>query len=162
MPEMRPEPRARCFDEVETGFDAEAVRAEAARCMECGCRAARECRLRTYATAFAAEQAKYTGRKRAFLRDASHSEIVYETHKCIQCGTCVRLTEEILGTSAMGFVGRGITARVQPALGRQLAEVDGRGIERIVEACPVGALTFKAAKVAALEPAFKRPPTRAI
>ena len=159
MPELGPKPRARCFDEVETGFDAEAVLAEAARCMSCGCRAAHECKLRAYATASGAAQDRFGGRKRAYLRDSSHPEVVYETHKCIQCGTCVRLTEEILGTSAMGFVGRGITARVQPALGRELARVDCRGIEKLVEACPVGALTFKSAKIAALDPEFKRPPT---
>lgn len=158
MPELEAEPRARCFDEVETGFDAATVRAEAARCMECGCRAAHECRLRAYATAFGAAQDRFGGRKRAYLKDASHPTVVYETHKCIQCGTCVRLTEEILGTSAMGFVGRGISARVAPALGRELAKVDGRGIERLVEACPVGALTLKGAKVPTLEPVFARAP----
>jgi NADPH-dependent glutamate synthase beta subunit-like oxidoreductase len=162
MPELHAGSRAATFAEVETGFGAEAVRAEAARCMACGCRAAHECRLRSYATAFDAEQRKYTGRKHVFLRDASHTDVLYESHKCIQCGTCVRLTEEILGTSAMGFVGRGITARVQPALGRELARVDCRGIEKLVEACPVGALTFKNARVAALDPEFKRPPTRTI
>jgi NADPH-dependent glutamate synthase beta subunit-like oxidoreductase/ferredoxin len=168
MPELHPGPRAKCFDEVETGFGKEAVRAEAERCMACGCRAAAECKLRVYATSFGAAQEAYRGRKRGYLRDASHPEVVYETHKCIQCGTCVRLTEEVLGTSAMGFVGRGITARVQPALGRELAKVfasDGRGevaapLRKIVEACPVGALTFKSAKIAALDPQFKRPAPR--
>jgi formate dehydrogenase major subunit len=128
--------------------------------MECGCRAAHECRLRTYAMAFAAAQDRFKGRKRQYARDDSHAEVVYETHKCIQCGTCVRLAEEIIGTSAMGFVGRGITARVQPALGRELAKVDCKGIEKLVEACPVGALTLKSARIAALDPEFKRPPTR--
>jgi len=162
MPELHAESRAATFAEVETGFGAEAVRAEATRCMACGCRAAHECRLRTYSAAFGAEQTRYAGRKRAFLRDTSHPEVVYETHKCIQCGTCVRLTEEILGTSAMGFVGRGITSRVQPALGRELARVNCKGLEKLVEACPVGALTFKSARIAALDPEFKRPPTREI
>jgi formate dehydrogenase major subunit len=162
MPELHPGPRARTFAEVETGFTKDAVLAEAKRCMACGCRAAAECRLRSYAAAFGADQARYTGTKRVYLRDASHPEIVYETHKCIQCGTCVRLTEELIGTNAMGFVGRGITARVQPALGRELARVDCKGLEKIIDSCPVGALTYKNAKVAALDPAFKRPTPKAL
>jgi formate dehydrogenase major subunit len=157
MSELPPAERIKTFEEVETGFDPEAVRAEAKRCMECGCRDAHECRLRSYATAFDADQFQYTGVKRSYERDATHSDIVYESHKCIQCGTCVRITEELLGTSAMGFVGRGITARVMPAMGRDLVEVNGEGLEKIVENCPVGALTLKSASVATLSPEFKRP-----
>ncbi|MBN1140947.1 MAG: FAD-dependent oxidoreductase [Deltaproteobacteria bacterium] len=157
MPELDPQERIRGFSEVETGFDPEAVRAEAQRCMECGCRDAHECKLRSYATAFGADQHRFGGVKRAFERDASHAAVVYDAHKCIQCGNCVRITEEILGTSAMGFTGRGITARVKPAMGRPLGAVDDRQIDRLVENCPVGALTRKDDRVATLEPDFKRP-----
>jgi formate dehydrogenase major subunit len=157
MPELHARERIKSFDEVETGFTVEAARAEAQRCMECGCRDAHECRLRSYATVFGADQFKYTGVKRTYDRDASHPDIVYEAHKCIQCGTCVRITEQLLGTHAMGFVGRGIAARVRPAMGRDLVEVNGEGLAKIVESCPVGALTFKSAAVPVLSPAFKRP-----
>ena len=162
MPELKPADRIKTFEEVETGFDPEVVREEARRCMECGCRDAHECRLRSYATAFDADQFQYIGVKRSYERDATHPDIVYETHKCIQCGTCVRITQELLGTSAMGFVGRGITARVMPAMGRDLVEVNGKGLEKIVENCPVGALTLKSAPVATLSPEFKRPAPKAL
>ena len=71
--------------------------------------------------------------------------------------TCVRLTEEILGTAAIGFAGRGFSSRVKPALGRPLALVNGQGLEIIVEGCPVGALTLKSDKVATLAANFRRP-----
>ncbi|NLC69962.1 MAG: FAD-dependent oxidoreductase [Desulfuromonadaceae bacterium] len=157
MPEREVEERIRGFAEVETGFSEAAVRQEAARCMECGCRDVNECRLRSYATEFHADQFHYRGLKRVYERDDSHAEVVYDAHKCIQCGNCVRLSEEILGTSAVGFTGRGISARVRPAMGRPLAEVDGKGIDQLVENCPVGALIRKDDRVAALEPEFKRP-----
>ncbi len=157
MPHLEAKSRAKIFDEVETGFTPEQIREEAKRCMECGCRDAHECRLRSYATQFGADVDHFSGQGREYHRDDSHQEIVHESHKCIQCGTCVRITENLLGTSAMGFVGRGFTARVKPALGRELAKVDGTGLQKIVENCPVGALTFKEDKVATLDPKFKRP-----
>ncbi len=124
--------------------------------MECGCRDVNECRLRAYATEFQADQFRYRGVKRTFERDASHGEVVYDAHKCIQCGNCVRYTEEVLSTSSMGFVGRGISARVRPALGRPLARIKDRDIGQLVENCPVGALTRKDDPVATLEPEFTR------
>jgi formate dehydrogenase major subunit len=156
MPHLPMDQRTTTFAEVETGFAADAVREEAQRCLECGCRDAHECRLRTYAGQFAASQNSYAGECRSYARDDSHDRIVYEAHKCIQCGTCVRLTDELLGTSVMGFVGRGFTSRVAPALGRQLAMIDDKGLDIIVENCPVGALTFKDAPVPTLSPKFKR------
>lgn len=156
MPHLSMDKRTTTFAEVETGFASDAVRQEALRCLECGCRDAHECRLRTYAGQFTAKQDSYSGECRSYARDDSHDRIVYEAHKCIQCGTCVRLTDELLGTSVMGFVGRGFTARVAPALGRQLAMIDDKGLDIIVENCPVGALTFKDAPVSTLSPKFKR------
>ncbi len=157
MPELDPLERIQTFDEVETGFSEADVREEAKRCMECGCRDAHECKLRDYATAFGADQHRYTGVKRLFERDDSHPEVVYDSHKCIQCGNCVRLTEEVLGTSAMGFTGRGISARVKPAMDRKLKEVTDQGMDTLVENCPVGALTLQDDEVATLESCFKRP-----
>ncbi len=157
MPHLPADSRAKTFDEVETGFTAEQVREEAKRCLECGCRDAHECRLRTYATSFGANVEKFNGERREYDRDDSHNNVVYESHKCIQCGTCVRITDELLGTNAIGFVGRGFTARVKPALGRAMALVNDEGIDKVVENCPVGALTLKTDPVQTLGYIFKRP-----
>ena len=157
MPHLDAKARAKTFDEVETGFPLETVREEARRCMECGCRDAHECRLRSYASCFEATTGRFPGDCRDYNRDDSHGAVVYEEHKCIQCGTCVRLTEELIGTSSMGFVGRGFAARVKPALGRQLVQVDGQGLDKLVANCPVGALTLKSDPVQTLETAFSRP-----
>jgi len=159
MPEREVEERIHGFAEVETGFSEAAVRGEAARCMECGCRDVNDCRLRSYAAEFAADQFRYRGLKRVYERDASHDEVVYDSHKCIQCGNCVRFCEEVLGMAAVGFTGRGIGARVKPALGRPLGAVNGKDIDRLVKNCPVGALIRKDDPVAALEDEFKRPET---
>jgi formate dehydrogenase major subunit len=156
MPHRPAKTRAKTFEEVETGFTKEAAQAEARRCMACGCRDAVECRLREYAGRFNASQTQYEGTVRDYARDESHAEIVHEPSKCIQCGICVRITEAVLGTSAMGFVGRGFVATVKPALGRALANVNQQGLDRIVDNCPTGALTRKSDKVAVYSSDFKR------
>ncbi len=157
MPHLEDEKRRTTFEEVETGFMDQKVIEEAKRCMECGCRDAHECKLRDYATEFGSSAETYAGAHRDFELDESHDSIVYESHKCIQCGNCVRLTEEEIGSHAMGFVGRGFTSRVKPALDVAMALVGHEGLEAIVDNCPVGALTLKSDSVATLKPKFERP-----
>jgi NADPH-dependent glutamate synthase beta subunit-like oxidoreductase/ferredoxin len=157
MPCLEAKKRVASFDEVETGFTQEMVREEARRCMACGCRDAHECKLRAYATLFGAEGELYQGDCREYDLDESHPEIIYEANKCIQCRTCVRITEEILGTSSMQVVGRGFTSRVKPVDGGEMALVKEEGILQIVDNCPVGALTRKGDPVPTLDPVFRRP-----
>lgn len=150
MPHLDPKTRAKTFEEVETGFTEEQARAEAARCMECGCRDAHECALREYATAFEVDPARFSGSKRSFRRDDSHKILVYEEHKCIQCGSCVRACDELFEAPMLGFAGRGFEARVKPALDRAMVLIDDEHLPKLAGFCPVGALTLKTDPVATL------------
>jgi formate dehydrogenase major subunit len=152
MPRLAPKQRAGGFDEVEVGFTPEQARSEAARCMECGCRDAHECALRDFATRFGASAERFTGDKRTYRRDDSHAVLVYEEHKCIQCGCCVRACDELLKSPCLGFAGRGFEARVKPALDRRLALINDEELPKVAEYCPVGALTLKTDAVATLKP----------
>ena len=152
MPHLDALKRSKTFEEVETGFSEEMARSEAARCMECGCRDAHECSLRDFATRYGANADRFGGDRREYRRDDSHAVLVYEEHKCIQCGTCVRVCDELLNSPCLGFSGRGFDARIKPALDRALVLIGDEDLPSLARYCPVGALTLKTDPVATLNP----------
>jgi len=143
MPERPAAERKQDFIAVELGLLQPDMEAEAARCMECGCKAQFECDLRRYATQYQVDIMKLSGAVRRHQLDHSHPLITLDPNKCILCGRCVRMCADILNQSILGFVGRGFTSQIKPALGRPLAETACISCGACVETCPTGALTAK-------------------
>jgi len=69
--------------------------------------------------------------------------VLFESHKCIGCGICVRYGRDVLGKEVLGFTGRGFTSRVAPPFGRSLGAKGITGITVLAEKCPTGALCKK-------------------
>jgi NADPH-dependent glutamate synthase beta subunit-like oxidoreductase len=146
MPTVELARRVASFDEVETGYAAGQARAEAERCLQCGCGAADDCALRDYATEYKASQSVFCdAARRDYAIDTTHPLVNYESGKCIQCGTCVRLLEEQFDDHSLGFANRGFSACVKPPFGKHLGEFlrDPQRSLAIVQACPTGALVRK-------------------
>jgi len=70
-------------------------------------------------------------------RDEHSPVIVRDPEKCILCGKCVRLCDEIQGVGEIGLVKRGLEATITTLLERPL---DCEFCGQCVNACPVGAL----------------------
>ncbi|MBI5705958.1 MAG: NADH-quinone oxidoreductase subunit NuoG [Armatimonadetes bacterium] len=64
--------------------------------------------------------------------------VTLDLERCIQCGRCVRFTEEISGDGELAFRFRG--AQMQPST-FGLKNFDSKFSGNVIEICPVGALT---------------------
>ena len=151
MPEIEVERARGTFDEVETGFAELSAQEEAQRCLECGCRAVNDCKIKEYAARYDVDPTRFAGAARTWFLDDTHPHMNLEAHKCILCASCVRACEELLDIPALGFEGRGFAATVKPPLKRKLVDTlpADADWQKLVDVCPTGALTAKTARVAA-------------
>jgi len=144
MPALDPEERKHNFTEIELGFTEEMAKTEAGRCLACGCQDVFECRLRQLATEYEIDDTRYAGRKRYIpVKKDEHRYILRDPNKCILCGRCVRICNELQGIGALGFAQRGFDTIIEPSLGMPLAETNCESCAQCISTCPTGALTTK-------------------
>ena len=140
MPKRAAEERRSDFLPVDLGLSAETARAEAKRCLECGCHAYGECRLIKFADCVGADCAKYTGEfHRGFVENKVPS-VERNQRKCLQCGLCVRICAEEVGEGILGLVGRGFDTVIRPEFATPEQLTKCASCSRCAEVCPTGAL----------------------
>ncbi|MDR1800138.1 MAG: FAD-dependent oxidoreductase, partial [Bifidobacteriaceae bacterium] len=103
MPEIELAARAGNFDEVEVGFSEKDARAEASRCLRCGCNARFVCDLRTTATGQHVVYQKPLHERPILPVAKGHPFIVRDHNKCISCGRCVAACAEIEGPGVLAY-----------------------------------------------------------
>lgn len=140
-PELDPKERILTFDEVEKTFREEDVLDEAIRCLECGCKAFFECDLQKYATEYQADQKAFLGEFQEYEIDRRHPFIEFDLNKCILCGRCMRICDEVVGASALGLVNRGFITKIAPSLERPLQNTSCITCGLCVDSCPTGAIS---------------------
>jgi len=141
MPVLPLDERRSSFAEVETGFATEDLRVEVGRCLECGCEALFRCDLRRHATEYGVDLAAIVGKANRYEVDRTHPLLTLDPNKCIVCSRCVRTCSDIVGVDAFGFIGRGFSTVVRPALGGSLLETDCVSCGLCLETCPTGAIS---------------------
>ena len=143
MPHMSPADRKTNFKEVNFGFSEEMAKKEAMRCLECGCHDYFECKLISYANDYDVKPSRFAGEKHNRNQENANDLIARNTDKCILCGLCVRVCEEVMGKSAIGLINRGFNTLVEPELGKHLKETECIACGQCVALCPTGALREK-------------------
>ncbi len=142
MPALSPEERVKSFAEVEQGYSLEDLKRETTRCLECGCVALFTCDLRKQATDYGVS-GHFSGEAKEYKMDVSHPLIELDPNKCIMCGRCVRICSEVVGVSAYGFIHRGFSTIVKPAMGGSLLDTDCVSCGLCIGTCPTGAIAQK-------------------
>ncbi len=92
------------------------------RCLECGCHDYFECKLIDFAHQYDVHPERLAGDKNLVEYEDAHPFIVRDPNKCILCGLCVRVCDEVMGVGALGLVNRGFDTVVKPNLEKPLIE----------------------------------------
>ena len=100
-----------------------------------------ECTLQSLARELGVTSRTFRSTKKSFKADASSPAIVRDPAKCILCGKCVRVCEEIQGVSAIDFIGRGSRTSVGTVFNQGLNVSTCISCGQCVMVCPTGALT---------------------
>ncbi len=98
-----------------------------------------ECPLQNNTLFYGPSTSRFVELKRHLPKAFPLSQYVtLDLERCIQCGRCVRFTEEISGDAQLAFRFRG--ASMQPST-FEMTDFDSKFSGNVIEICPVGALT---------------------
>ncbi|MDF3004318.1 MAG: 2Fe-2S iron-sulfur cluster binding protein [Oscillospiraceae bacterium] len=116
----------------------------AAHCRDCTiCEQNGDCKLQDMAKQFGIRKIRFEDTREEMDTDTSSRSIVRDPNKCILCGDCVRVCDEIQGMGILDFVHRGSQLRVMPAFNRKMAETKCVNCGQCAAVCPTGAITVK-------------------
>jgi iron-only hydrogenase group A len=98
------------------------------------------CELQTLAAQLGVRKRTYVGKREVHKIDASSPSIVRDPNKCILCGRCVRVCEEVQGVAAIDFTKRGSKSQIGTAFEQGLNLSCCINCGQCVVVCPTGAL----------------------
>jgi len=102
-----------------------------------------DCELQSLAAEMNIRERRIRGRKIKPRLDQSSHAIVRELSKCILCGRCVRVCEEVITATSIDFINRGGFTHIGPALDRDFNFSSCINCGQCVVVCPTGALHEK-------------------
>ncbi|PKM59816.1 MAG: molybdopterin oxidoreductase [Firmicutes bacterium HGW-Firmicutes-4] len=140
MNHLAPDARNDNFLEVVEGYSPLQAVEEGKRCLECGCQDYFECKLVSYANEYEVKPERFKGKNPEAKIQDDHPFVIRDNSKCITCGLCVRVCEDIVGVSALGLVDRGFETIVEPALRQPLKDTGCVSCGLCISVCPTGAL----------------------
>ncbi len=111
----------------------------------------RHCELQSLAEELGVRERRYSGQKSTYKVDTSSPSITRDPSKCILCGRCVRVCEEVQGVAAIDFSGRGSATTVGTAFDEGLNVSSCINCGQCVMVCPTGALREQSAIKEVLE-----------
>ncbi|HHV62926.1 MAG TPA: 2Fe-2S iron-sulfur cluster binding domain-containing protein [Firmicutes bacterium] len=107
------------------------------------CEKSGACKLQDLAMQLGVREVRLGQRDVRLPVDKSSPAVVRDPNKCILCGDCVRMCEEVQGIGVLDFAFRGSRVVVTPAFNKNMAEVDCVNCGQCAAVCPTGALVVK-------------------
>ena len=116
----------------------------ASHCRDCTtCIKSGDCTLQDLAKRLGVDKVRFENRKEEQEVDNSSCAIVRDPNKCILCGDCVRVCDEVQGIGVLDFAFRGTEAEVMPAFNKKMEETKCVGCGQCRVVCPTAAITIK-------------------
>ena len=113
-------------------------------CRDCTtCQKNGKCRLQELASLFGLESIRFKNLKPEPELDTSSLSRIRDAHKCILCGDCVRMCNEIQNVGAIDFVNRGSKMVIGPAFNEPIANSPCVGCGQCAAVCPTGAIVIR-------------------
>lgn len=102
-----------------------------------------ECELQDLAAEFGIREQPFEVRLSDRPKDTSSASIVLDPEKCIKCGRCVQVCQDLQGVFALEFIGRGDGTCMAPAAMLTLDDSPCVKCGQCAAHCPVGAIYEK-------------------
>ena len=118
------------------------------------CVRAGECDLQRYAYELGVKESSFRGEP---VRDGP--AIVYDRSKCILCGRCVEICQEVQVSGAIDYLGRGFDTRISLPPGQTRQQSVCVECGNCIDVCSTGALSYAGAEGAGRTWELKRMPT---
>ncbi|MEZ5083115.1 MAG: NADH-dependent [FeFe] hydrogenase, group A6 [Bacteroidales bacterium] len=101
------------------------------------------CTLQDMAVEHLVTERRISGIKNNFHKDLSSPSISRDPDKCILCGRCVRVCEEVMGVSAIDYINRGSKTVIGTSFNKGLNTSSCVNCGQCIMVCPTGALSEK-------------------
>lgn len=113
-------------------------------CRDCTvCEKSGHCRLQMLAVRFGLTEVRFKNNREEEEIDDSSMSIVRDPGKCILCGDCVRMCNEVQNVGAIDFAYRGSDMKVSPAMGRKMCDTECVNCGQCAAVCPTAAIHVK-------------------
>lgn len=107
------------------------------------CAKGSDCQLKELANRTGVSTVRFNRREEMLPVDDSSLSIFRDPNKCVLCGDCVRMCNEIQGVNAIDFAYRGSSVVVTPCFNKGIGEIECVNCGQCARVCPTGAIVPK-------------------